>query len=41
MAVVLIMGLLMGLVGVQVFAQVDKARVSAAGAKDEADRKRP
>jgi general secretion pathway protein G len=33
MAVVLIMGLLMGLVGVQVFAQVDKARVSAAGAK--------
>ena len=33
MAVVLIMGLLMGLVGVQVFAQVDKARVTTAKAR--------
>lgn len=33
MAVVLIMGLLMGLVGVSVFAQVEKARITAAGAK--------
>ncbi|MBW2272645.1 MAG: type II secretion system major pseudopilin GspG [Deltaproteobacteria bacterium] len=33
MAVVLIMGLLMGLVGVNVFRQVDVARATAAGAK--------
>lgn len=33
MAVVLIMGLLMGLVGVSVFSQVDKARVVTAKAK--------
>jgi len=33
MAVVLIMGLLMGMVGLQVFAQVDKARVATAKAK--------
>ena len=33
MAVVLIMGLLMGIVGYNVFAQVDKARVVAAGAQ--------
>jgi len=33
MAVVLIMGLLMGLVGVAVFAQVDKARIATTKAK--------